>query len=803
MNPRQPVNPYIAGSPITGTEMFYGREDVLSFIQRNLIGQHRDTPVVLYGQRRTGKTSVLYQLHRHLDPSYRCIFIDLHGLNLDGMGNLLLGIANSIKRGLRRDHQITVDVPERAAFLADPQPAFETMFLDKVWPALGEDHLVLMMDEVVRLDEEVKAGRLDREIFDYLRHLMQHYARLNFIFSLGSGLEEMKKDYAFLFSVSLYHRISFLEPVAARWLIIEPAREHYEVAPQAVERILQITSGHAYYTQLVCHCLFDLWSRSPKPVLSVADVDAVLPEAIELGSANLTYVWEDSTSGEQALMAGMAAAAQRGPGPVTLDQVRDAWDRVTVSLPDRELIRALRSLTSREVVAGNQAWSFTVDLQRLWLEKHRRLDWVKEELAETIQQWDRSAEPWPADTIPVQAGGGAPAGTAAGDLGPSGPPTGRKPKIPRRSRYLATVAAVAVLASYLTAAAAAHVFPFSSPAPGPANQLLSVLPGPLSQQGQKCHEDRAPSQWRMPGLVQALHCTDRGLAGGNVYAYQLDDLDDLQTAWRNFNSWWGFDSSSAHEGCPPKNDGEGVQTSKVLGLAPALRPSTECMMMTLNANDNVPAYAWDFPDSDALIIAEGASGSSFSALASWVIKPPVPSAPTVTPSAAPVMAAGVTPLTQLLPSDIADPTTQCSAIKKTGWSSPGIVTALSCDDKYLPNGAVSGYQMDNRADFDKAWSNFNSWSSFDESTAGANCPASSTSAQGLTPWNSKYFPSMQGQVLECWTGSNAAPIYVWAMPSQDAFFVAVGADGSSFKDLDTWWTESSLPANPPTATPSP
>jgi AAA+ ATPase superfamily predicted ATPase len=65
------VNPYIAGSPVTGTEMFFGREDVFSFVRRNLTGRHRDTPIVLYGQRRTGKTSVLYQMSRHLDPRYR------------------------------------------------------------------------------------------------------------------------------------------------------------------------------------------------------------------------------------------------------------------------------------------------------------------------------------------------------------------------------------------------------------------------------------------------------------------------------------------------------------------------------------------------------------------------------------------------------------------------------------------------------------------------------------------------------------------------------------------------------------
>jgi hypothetical protein len=350
MNSRPPVNPYIAGSPVTGAEMFYGRDDVFAFIRRNLIGRHRDSPILLYGQRRTGKTSVLYQLHRQLGPGYRCIFIDLHGLDLTGIGNFLLDIASLISRGLQREHQLTVPVPSDETFLANPRSVFETVFLDAVWSALGQDHLVLMMDEVVRLDEEVRAGRIGREVFDYLRHLMQHHPQLNFVFSLGSNLEGMRKDYAFLFSVSLFHRISFLEPAAARDLIIEPVREHYQVAPQAVMKIMRITSGHPYYTQLVCHCLFDLWSRSPKPVMTEADVDAVLSDAIELGSPNLTYVWEDSTPEEQAVMAGMAAAMDGEACSVTLDDAREPWQAVDVLLPAREGTRALRSLTEREVV---------------------------------------------------------------------------------------------------------------------------------------------------------------------------------------------------------------------------------------------------------------------------------------------------------------------------------------------------------------------------------------------------------------------------------------------------------------------
>ena len=64
------INPYIAGNPVTGPEMFFGREDVFQFLRQTLMGQHRDNVIVLYGQRRTGKTSVLYQMRSHLDPRY-------------------------------------------------------------------------------------------------------------------------------------------------------------------------------------------------------------------------------------------------------------------------------------------------------------------------------------------------------------------------------------------------------------------------------------------------------------------------------------------------------------------------------------------------------------------------------------------------------------------------------------------------------------------------------------------------------------------------------------------------------------
>ncbi len=618
MDPHRYVNPYIAGSPVTGTEMFFGREDVFSFIERNLIGRHRDTPIVLYGQRRTGKTSVLYQLHRHLDPRYRCIFIDLHGLSLDGVGNLMWGIAHSISRGLRRDYQLIVGIPDRAEFFADPMSVFEAVFLDAVWSVLGDDdHLVLMIDEVVRLDEEVRAGRLERQVFDYLRHLMQHFARLNFIFSLGSGLEEMEKDYAFLFSVSLYHRISFLEPTAARALITQPVKSHYQVMKDAVEKILQITSGHPYYTQLVCHCMFDRWARSPKPAMTVADVDAVLAEAIELGSANLTYVWEESTAEEQAMMAGMAAVMHSRNRPVTVDHVREAWRKVGVSLPEGDVAMAIRSLTGREVVAGERTYSFAVDLQRRWLDKHRRLDWVKGELAEAVRQWDRSAEAGPGTRIAALPREHEQSGAAGGQRsGPGGGSVGGtvvrhiQHWWRRRSSRKLLVAAASVLAVVTIVTIVVALIPKKAVPTSADSTLEGLIPGAI--RAGNCQDVNPPGF----SAIAEIDCSKvPNIPANGVYYYLFADSAALN------NGYGDFLGEFAHV---PEGAGNCTVKQAFLSFSPPCETSwnngdsspTEGQMVEYDYG-GTPKITTTFNSNLVLIDLKGRKGNGNAMLAWW------------------------------------------------------------------------------------------------------------------------------------------------------------------------------------------
>jgi hypothetical protein len=385
-NNGKPINPYIAGNPVTGREMFFGREEVFEFIQQALKGRHQDNAIVLYGQRRTGKTSVLYQLHRHLDPQYIPVLIDLQAFSMQGMATFLWEISGTICRTLRREHSIEVKQPDRQDFALDPRQFFHDSFLGRVWSAVGERRLVLMFDEAIRLEDEVVAGGLERDVFDYMRHLMQHNQRLRFIFSLGSRLEEMGQEYAKLFNVALYKQITHLSSDAAQALITLPVKGAFEYDDAAVDYILEVGGRHAYYTQLICHSIFARWERTGSRQITVADVQAILPEVVERGTANLKFLWDQASPLDQLVMAAMAQLMDGKNTPVAASEIYRKLRGQQISVSTREMEKALGDLVSKEAITRLGGYRFTTALLLLYLERHYKMEWVREALNEAAKQ---------------------------------------------------------------------------------------------------------------------------------------------------------------------------------------------------------------------------------------------------------------------------------------------------------------------------------------------------------------------------------------------------------------------------------
>ena len=173
-------------------------------------------------------------------------------------------------------------------------------------------------------------------------------------------------------------------------------------------------------------------------------------------------------------------------------------------------------------------------------------------------------------------------------------------------------------------------------------------------------------------------------------------------------------------------------------------------------------------------------------------------APTPTAAPSPTLPDGITPLTELLPSDITDVPTHCQTLAMpSGLQLVGVVSRLQCTDPSLPGGSIFAFQFDNAADYATDWTAFNSWLGFSAQDDTGQCPppSSGTNPEGQQEFKNGFAPDYtQGQVLECLTAGDDEPSYSWTYPGQYAVITAQAASGSSFAGLDSWWTNDAMPS---------
>lgn len=260
-------NPYVAGPPLDprrSKAVFIGREHTFDQIVNQLRGKFQQNILVVHGQRRTGKTSLLLQLcYDRLKPPYYPVFLDMQSFADVGTYSFFYKMARQITEVLA-EHDMNMQVLPRRAFLEGGFDIFN-QFLDTVESHLQGGYLVLMLDEFEELEQRVRNGKIDPDIFSYLRSQMQHRNSIIFIFAGTHRLEELSKDYfGIFFNAAIYHEIGSLEGREAEALIRQPVASVISYEDRAVNRILHATNNHPYFVQLICYHLVNLMNREER-----------------------------------------------------------------------------------------------------------------------------------------------------------------------------------------------------------------------------------------------------------------------------------------------------------------------------------------------------------------------------------------------------------------------------------------------------------------------------------------------------------------------------------------------------------
>jgi hypothetical protein len=352
-------NPYVAGDPLRpgSTGLFVGREDVLRELQAQLRARTQRPALLLFGQRRMGKSSVLYQLPHELDDSVLPVRVDCQaGEMQESNAAFLFNLARAIHTQAVQHRALELPAPPSLA-----EAAFTSfgLWLETVETCLGERTLLLCLDEFEHLGEAVAKGWLDERVLGFLRNLIQHHPKVDVLLAGSYRPHEIGRPWSdYLISVNVLE-ISYLPEPDTRRLIERPIpgfplRYH----PEAVERIFQLTRCQPLLVQLLCQELVHLLNERGEREAGAAEIESAVPRALERGgSLYFTYLWEyDAGPAGQAML---STLARRGPGAMMETQA------LIQGQPSREA--ALARLLSRDIVEqADGGIRFEIELVRRW-----------------------------------------------------------------------------------------------------------------------------------------------------------------------------------------------------------------------------------------------------------------------------------------------------------------------------------------------------------------------------------------------------------------------------------------------------
>ena len=309
-----PRNPYIIGVPIRDPNKFSGREPEFSRINDNL--QNNEQLILLYGQRRIGKSSVIAQIPKKLSQKlstneFVFISFDFHDKGNLSHQEILRSIAIGIIENLETNQQVLTHLAENIPTNIE---IFSREFLPTVYQQLGNKKLVLLWDEFdVLTERDTESDTYSKKFCNYITQLQQKDNKLFIIPIAGRHISKLESLSSF-FGKSPNIEIKLLNKEDTQKLIIQPDENVLNYEEEAIEAIFQLSAGHPYFTQCICYAIHNLARDryNQKNVLPQSinghHVESIVDKAIELAEGGLDWFWGGLTPEQQVIFAAAAEA---------------------------------------------------------------------------------------------------------------------------------------------------------------------------------------------------------------------------------------------------------------------------------------------------------------------------------------------------------------------------------------------------------------------------------------------------------------------------------------------------------------
>lgn len=411
-------NPFIVGNPIRTEKMFYGREDDFRYVRTKLEGANQGVVIVFCGERRVGKSSILYQvLNGRLGDRFIPVFVDLQEMVIASDAEFFARISRLMAESISRANARAVIAPATAGAgdaaappgqdlsgsggVKPPAPPINTLslpqfdgrnpyplfldFLDEALRVIGDRTLLILMDEYELLEGKVDEGKLSNELFTFLAGLMDNKERLALIFTGSRRLEERDRKYwRELLRRSLFRKVGFLSEKDTVRLITEPVRGRAVYGRGVIDVIHRLTAGQPFYTQVMCQNVVDYMNEHRQNWLTIADLKPVITDIVDNPLPQMIYAWDGLSDDEKLGLSLLAETLLDGNAYATAQELRASVksNDYPVNLSENTIRLTLEEMFRRELLEKDSAdgFRFKIDLLRLWIRRSHSIWQVVKEV---------------------------------------------------------------------------------------------------------------------------------------------------------------------------------------------------------------------------------------------------------------------------------------------------------------------------------------------------------------------------------------------------------------------------------------
>lgn len=376
-----PYAPFAEGGPVDDPTMFVGREDVLRRLESSLLSEFGSKSIVMYGQKRAGKSSLLEHLRRRLasQPTVIPVCFSLQDVaprlsDTALFHRILQGIHEALE-DLRMEGRA---VPTFSPPDVDSLNPHATLRFHDALSALSRSmkqsgdrfKIVLLVDEFTDIFKEIQKKRIPGEFMKAWKSVIEK----KYFASVLVGQDIMpifKEAFPNEFGVTEDERLTYLDEGSAEALVQDHIGSDRFVG-RAITRILDLTACSPYYTMMFCSRLVDYMNETRSMKVTEADIRLVEEEMLR-GVRRLTRDKFDNllSAGDDALDSGIEPEeSYRVCSAIARHSEGDGWCSRTLirDFDSGTLDRLLADLETRTVVdRKGDAYRLRVGLFRDWL----------------------------------------------------------------------------------------------------------------------------------------------------------------------------------------------------------------------------------------------------------------------------------------------------------------------------------------------------------------------------------------------------------------------------------------------------